>query len=153
MTERLGLKGTYLFEGYKAGKLVDVRKYDNIITQLFYDRLWSFINADNETPDFDALAANYFATGTDATVATISDTLLVAEGFRKAISTKNYTDSVFSMKTLLGTADSNFTIREVGIFAGATDTTDSGILLSRCNVNIEKLSTIQYFVTYTITRS
>ena len=153
MIDRLGLKGQYLFEGYKNGRLVHVAKYDNVITQLFYDRLWSFINADNETPDFDALAANYLATGTDATTATIGDTLLVAEGFRKAISTKTKTSSVFTMKTLLGTADSNFTIREVGIFAGATDIADSGILLSRCNVNIDKLALVQYFVTYTITRS
>lgn len=153
MIDRLGLKGQYLFEGYKGSRLVHVAKFDNVITQLFYDRLWSFINADNETPDFDALAANYMATGTDSTTATIADTLLGDEQFRKAISTKTKTPSVFTMKTLLGTADSNFRIREVGIFAGATSTADSGVLLSRCNVDIEKLATVQYFVTYTITRS
>ena len=74
--------------------------------------------------------------------AAATQTKLVNERFRKQITTKerptgqNYVESIVS----LGSPDANFTIKEIGVFAGstATGTKDSGKMISRIVVNIEK---------------
>ena len=82
----------------------------------------------------------YFAFGDGTTTATVNDTQLVNELFRKQVTAKtrgnNYVQSVVS----LGGNEANFTIREIGVFCGpaATEAANTGTLLSRVNVNIEK---------------
>ena len=49
-----------------------------------------------------------------------------------------------------GAAESVTTIREIGVFANATSTPGSGVLVSRCSVNVPKNASTQYLITYTI---
>ena len=116
--------GEYFFEAYENGKRAPKydRYYHNVITQNFFTGVFQLLNA---------------ATG--------------AEAFRKAISSKSYTSTQFIAKLSLGTTESNFTIKEIGIFANATDTAGSGTLISRCLVDIAKNSNITYLITYKLT--
>ena len=89
----------------------------------------------------DALQIKYFAFGTGTTPAAASDTQLVAEEFRKQLTTiDNPAPGTVETVCSLGTTEANFTIREIGIFCGpaATGTANSGTLLSRVLLTIYK---------------
>ena len=140
--------GEYTFEGYDSdGNLVDKQVYHNVITQNFFTGVMKLLNAATG----DDIHLTHMATGTGTNTAAKADTALQTEYFRKAISSKSYTTTQFIAKLSLGTTESNTTIREVGVFANATDTPGSGKLISRCNVNIAKNVNITYLVTYKLT--
>ena len=91
-------------------------------------------------PD-DVLQIKYLAFGTGTTPAAASDTALETEVFRKQVTQQSY-PSTGTVRTIVALTDTeaNFTIREIGVFAGpdASSTAGSGTLLSRVNVSIEK---------------
>jgi trehalose/maltose hydrolase-like predicted phosphorylase len=133
-------KGVYRFEWLDdAGRVVKAKEYHNVVTQNFFTGVFAALNG--TTHD---IIATHIATGTGTTAALRSDTALVAEVFRKAVSSKVVTATKFTAKLLLGSAESNVVIREVGVFAGSS-------MLSRCNVNIEKTASLQLLITYTLT--
>lgn len=141
--------GEYFFEAYENGKRAPKydRYYHNVITQNFFTGVFQLLNAATGAD----IHLTHMATGTGTTTATKADTALGTEAFRKALSSKSYTTTQFIAKLSLGTTESNFTIKEIGIFANATDTAGSGTLISRCLVDIAKNSNITYLVTYIIT--
>ena len=148
-----GFKGIYKIDAYDClYRLVWTKEYENIIVQNFYDAIWAYLNADTDSPAADDIELNYFATGDGETIANISDTTLENEIFRKQITSKSYTDSMFTCKLFLGAVESNFNIKEIGLFANGTSTPNSGTLISRCNVDIIKLDTLQYDISYRIER-
>ena len=95
-------------------------------------------------PD-DVLQIKYLAFGTGTTPAAASDTALETEVFRKQVTQQSY-PSTGTVRTIVALTDTeaNFTIREIGVFAGpdASSTAGSGTLLSRVNVSIEKNNNI-----------
>jgi hypothetical protein len=82
----------------------------------------------------------YIALGTDSTPAAYTDTRLGAEQVRKAISAFNPTLPVLESVVIFLDTEANFRIREIGIFAGATATSEpnTGVLVARTIVDIEK---------------
>jgi hypothetical protein len=141
------LKGRYRFEGFnKAGKKVFDKTYSNVITQSLFTNFFKNLNAESAV-----LNLTHMATGSGVNTALKADTALQTEVFRKAITTKTYGATQFICKLSLGAPESVFTIREIGLFADATSTPGSGILFSRCNVNIVKNASTQYLITFTIT--
>lgn len=91
----------------------------------------------------DALQIKYIAIGDDNTPATINDTALGLETFRKQITQiTSPSDGTVKSVVSLSANEGNQTIKEIGIFggAGATLTPDSGTLLARVVVNIVKNS-------------
>jgi len=129
--------GEYHFEWLDGSGRVVV--YKNVITQLFFNGVFAALNGGTHD-----IAVTDMATGTGTTAAMKADTALQAQVFSKAISSKSVSATKFTAKLLLGTGESNVTIREIGVFAGST-------LISRCNVNIEKTAGLQLLVTYTLT--
>lgn len=113
------------------GRIIEV---NNRITdaglQWFMD-LWRGVG----TPGF-----KYIALGTDPTPVEYTDTALVAELIRKPIET--FTPALPELESIVTFLDTeaNTLIQEVGLFAGATATTDpdTGILIARSVVNINK---------------
>lgn len=98
--------------------------------QWFMD-LWRGVG----TPGF-----KYIALGTDSTPVEYTDILLGAEQIRKPIEAFNPAlPELESVATFIDT-EANMLIREVGLFAGAAATADpdTGILIARTVVNIDK---------------
>jgi hypothetical protein len=153
--EKPNLVGYYTIESRdaKTGELLGKVVKKNTITQGFYDSLFSFLNYTAETPSADILDLNYFAIGDDDTASSRANTVLGNEIFRKAPSTISYTDSIFTVKTVIGATEGNPTggiITEAGVFADGTASADSGTLLSRAVVNIVKNSNIVLYCTWNL---
>ena len=127
--------GVYEFYNCQTG---EITSFKNVVCQNFFTQL--FKRMKNEASD---LYITKFATGTGVNPALKTDTALQTEVFRKNVSSVNYNLTKITIKTTLATSESNFVIKEVGIF------TDTGII-SRCNVNIDKNASTQYIVTYTL---
>ena len=134
------IKGEY--EIWKDGVLVD--KFHNIITTPIYDAILKNLNGET----VDSLDVSYFAFGTGTTAVTEDDTTLGTEGFRKEFTSKSWTGKQFVAICQLATDEANFTITEVGIFAGGSLTANSGTLLSHSLRTIDKNSNITYNIIY-----
>jgi len=141
--ENAGFRGEYEIEiiDTKTGEREKLH-LKNTLTNINKDIHLAMLLGITSGYQFDDLDIKYFAFGDGSTTATATQTKLINERFRKQITTKerpsgqNYVESVVS----LGSPDANFTIREIGVFAGsaATGTKDSGNMISRIVVNIEK---------------
>jgi hypothetical protein len=143
----VSVEGRYKIEGYDLdGNLINPETVYNVVTQLFFNSIFAFLNL-NTTPS-ETLYINYFAVGSGTTTAAKTDTTLETEVFRKSVTQKTYTSTVFSCVCELSPAEAVGTIREFGIFANATDVADDGLLISRVNVNIEKNAATKYVITY-----
>lgn len=155
INEGIKAVGIYKFEAYNAKTLERIpkldRTYRNILVQGFFTTVFEFLNQAISAPNVADLNLSHFATGTGTTTPMKSDTALETEYFRKAISVKSFGSTSFVCKTILGPTESNITIREIGIFANGSMTPGSGTLISHCSTNFEKISNIQYIVTYTLT--
>jgi hypothetical protein len=155
------LVGRYTVQGYDEnwnpaefecnGQMVSTYRGKNVLTQLLFTGFFKFLNAVTDTPAYDDLNITHLAVGTGTTAPAKTDTTLENEYFRKAVSSKSYTDDIFTAKMLMGTTEGNTTITEIGVFADATDTTDSGTLLSHIAVNITKTDSISLLLTWTLT--
>lgn len=144
--EQLKYKGAYLITAKDAstGKILWAERFDNLLTQINQQvRVQQLLGT--YTGPFDQLQLKYFAFGTGTTAPAVTDTALETEIFRKAITqVTNPAPGVVQTIVSLNTSEANFTIREIGVFAGsdATGTPGSGLLVSRVAVNIQKNSNI-----------
>ena len=134
------IKGEY--EIWKDGVLID--RFHNIICVPVYENLLKGLNGETQ-PSIDV---SYFAFGTGTTAVTEDDTTLETEGFRKEFTSKSWTGKQFVAICQLATDEANFTIQEVGIFAGGSVTANTGALLSHSLRTIEKNSNITYNIIY-----
>lgn len=141
--EQAGFRGEYEIEilDTVTGER-EIQKLHNTLTNINKDIHLAMLLGITTGYSFTDLDIKYFAFGDGSTAATATQTKLINERFRKQITTKerpsgqNYVESIVS----LGSPDANFVIREIGVFAGstATSTKDSGKMISRIVVNIEK---------------
>lgn len=140
MKERIGLKGHWTIEVRENGKLVKVIDFDNQLTNLYKNDVLTQLNAGTTN----GLQIKYLAIGTGTNPASPTDTQLQTEVFRvqptsRAI-TADYVQTIWVIPVQMG----NFTYKEIGVFAGnATATLNSGMLISRVNVNIEKTESME----------
>ena len=134
------IKGEY--EIWKDGVLID--RFHNIICVPVYENLLKGLNGETQ-PSIDV---SYFAFGTGTTAVTEDDTTLETEGFRKEFTSKSWTGKQFVAICQLATDEANFTITEVGVFAGGSVTANTGTLLSHSLRTIEKNSNITYNIVY-----
>lgn len=131
----LNLKGKYIFEHIRDGKVIGVREIDNIITQVGIAEVAQLIGTDTTSG---ATAFDYIAIGTGTVAAAATDTALgteltgVGDGKRAAgTGTVTDPDSVGYNDTFQLVVTFNFTtshaVTESGVFNAAT----AGTLLSR----------------------
>lgn len=99
----------------------------------------------------DVLAIKYFAFGTDGSAASAAQTKLGAEQFRKQLTQKSESGGTVTTAVSLQTDEANFVIREIGIFGGAdaSETADSGTMIARTTVNIDKNENLVINITRT----
>lgn len=73
----------------------------------------------------------HLALGTGTTAPASTDSKLVTEGYRKAVSAKTRQGNLVRLRTMLLSSEANSTWREFGIFMAGTDLANSGVLLNR----------------------
>jgi hypothetical protein len=146
MREGLKLKGSYIIAARdaKTGALLWLQRLDNQLMAI-NQTIRTQMLLGTYTGTTDALEIKYFAFGTGTAAVTVNDTQLGAEQFRKIVTqTSNPSDGVVKTVVALGTGEANFNIKEIGVFAGpnASAAADTGTLISRILVNIDKNSNI-----------
>lgn len=141
LNDHLSISGEYKFEGYDiTGKKIFEKTFKNTVVQNFFTSLFKIIAGQTGY-----VLAYQMATGTGTNVAAKTDTTLQTEYYRKNVTSITYTTTQVIIKTVLTPVESNITIKEIGIFSS------DGGLLSRCNVDVDKNSSTQYTITYTMT--
>lgn len=143
MKDAFSLKGEYIIEiqNAKTGVILSRQRVQNALTLINQKIRTAMLLGQASGYSMDDLVIKYFAFGTDATAATSSDTKLGAETLRKQVTNITQTSpSTVRSIVSLGTQEGNFHIREIGVFVGpnATEAADSGTLLSRVVVDIDK---------------
>lgn len=134
LTDNSKVKGAYIVENVDTG---EKRTYHNVITQNWFTNVFKAINGD---PTADLIITS-LATGDGLTPALKTNTELENELFRKNVTSISYTSTFIKITTLLAITESNFQIKEIGMF------TSSGII-SRVNVDILKNISTQYYIHY-----
>lgn len=153
METRLKACGEYRIIGKRDGKVFYDRTFKNVVTQLYFDALFKLMDSTESTATADDLKINVLATGSGTAAATKQDIQLATEVFRKSITDTRITATSIEVITELTIAESNFTIKELGLFANANPLTpNDGTLISRVAISpIEKLASEQYQILYKFT--
>jgi hypothetical protein len=146
MNESLCYKGKFKIQAIdaKTGSLLWEKEFDNQLTEINRTIRTQMLQGTYTGPTA-ALQIKYFAFGTGTTPPAVTDTRLQAEQFRKQLTAQSEPSAGVVQSTCSVTAqEANFVIREIGVFCGAsaTSTANSGTLLSRVAVNIDKNSNI-----------
>jgi len=147
MIENVNMSGiwTVKSENVLTGEVLK-DEYHNLITQGFFTAIHRFMSEDALTVLNDELNVTHLGMGDSTTSATRSDTTLANESLREAVTSKSFVDDAYSVTMFLNTTQGNVAggfIKELGIFAKATSTLDSGTMISRAVVNIKKNINIQ----------
>lgn len=140
MKEKMGLKGHWTIEVRDKGKLVKRLDFDNQLTNLYRNSVLNQLYGNT----FDSLEIKYLGIGTGDTPASATDTQLGTEVFRVIPTSQTIVDNYVQTIWVIPTQIGNFTYKELGVFCGnATTTLNSGTMISRVNVNIEKTSSME----------
>lgn len=155
MKSDLKLKGQYILEHFRDGKLIDKKVIDNLITNAGKAEVAGLIGSDTTSG---LTAFDYIAIGTGTTSAAATDTALEAEittggGARSAgtgtRTTTNVTNDTFQLVVTFNFT-SSFAITESGVLNASS----GGTLLSRTTfstINVANNDSLQ--VTWKITVS
>lgn len=155
--ESLKLIGEYRIESLnvKTGER-RLSKIHNLILQNLYTSIFQFLDYTAQTPAASLIDLQYFAIGDGTTGPVKADTTLENEIYRKQYATKTFGASQFNLVTSILPADGNPSggiIKEVGVFANGTAAADSGLLISRASVEIQKNVNIQLNINWKFTLS
>lgn len=147
VSDNIGIHGEYKIEGFDLdGKKVFEDVVTNVVVQNTFTAFFKLLKG--EAIEF---AISHIAVGTGATAAAKSDTALVAEVARKAVTTVTYNSNKVTVKLSVAPSEFVASIKELGVFVEATDTLGSGVMLSRCNYVKDKNASTQLLITYTLT--
>jgi len=139
--EKLGL----LSLAKRFSKVVSIREYNNL-----------FLNAGrysilDRMTGLDKGEITYLAIGDGTTEPALTDTQLVNETFRKALTTKTREDFYFKSSTYLATTEANGNIFELALYGDdATITANSGTIYTRVKINESKTSGESLTIDYNI---
>ena len=140
MNDNIKIEGIYTIKCFENGTLKWIESFKNRVVQNYFTNLYKIM-----VGEVGVIELEDFATGDDSTPSTKNDTELGNELFRKNITVLNYNSTQVIARTVLAPGDSNFQIREIGIFA------TNGGMISRVNVDKLKLPAEQYEVEYRMT--
>lgn len=113
-------------------------------------------NFANSSPD-NVMKIDFSALGTGNTAVTENDTTLDVESYRRKIASASNLNTVVNVSAFYGAVEVNGTFYEHAIFADASTTTDSGVMISRVLLNpndgITKSTSETLTIDYTLTIS
>lgn len=145
MTDMINIRGFYTIESVNIlTRTTEVWTITNLVTQGFYDGVHRLLDHTQSTPAADIIDLQTMELGTGTTPPARTDTSLETSYFSKALTTKSFTDNLFTARLSVGAPEGNPAggyIKEVGIFAGTR-------MISRASVNIQKNSNIQLLITW-----
>lgn len=133
-----------------TGEIKRVYEYKNLNPTVMKTMIAN--NLVEETPDND-MAVNYVGIGSGTATPAITDTQLQTEVYRNVISSKTNANNVAYFTAFFDDTEVTGTFREAGLFADATATANSGILVSRVAINITKSSSETLTIDWIITIS
>jgi len=140
---------TMVFKDGKTGRIKDVYRVKNLITNLFKEALADSMRG---TTANNRGIGTYHALGTGVTAPEVSDIQLETEIFRKLISVRDVAANVASFQTFFTTSEANDTLREIGLFGDdASGTVNSGKLFARVAINRVKSSNDTLTLLHTVT--
>lgn len=140
MNEGLKLKGHWTIEIRENGKLTKTIEKDNQLTNLYKNSVLNQLYGTS----FNSLDILYLAVGTGSVTAQPTDTTLNAEIYRSVPTQKTLATDYVQTIWVLPVGVANDHLMEIGVFAGnATATADSGTMLSRINIDIEKTTSME----------
>ena len=94
----------------------------------------------------------YCAVGTSVVAATLADTGLTTEIFRKLVSVRSVSGNVATFQTFFTITEANGTLREAGLFGdAASGTANSGTLFSKLAINRTKTASDTLTMSWDIT--
>lgn len=130
-------------------------RYENTYTAGLVEAIFKFLTESTSSPSIDALNISHTALGTGTTAPTKSDTMLQTEYARKTVGYRAYTATKLTCETSFAASEGNPSggeyIKEVGTFCKATDTLNSGLMISRCAANIYKTNTVSIIIVWELT--
>ena len=151
----LNLKGKYILEHIRDGKVIDKREVDNLITSAGMAEVAGLIGTDTTSG---VTAFDYIAIGTGTTSATVSDTALESEittgGGSRAAGTGTRVTTTYTNDTFQLVLTYNFTSPFAVTESGVLNASSGGTLLSRTTfsaINVANNDSLQ--VTWKITVS
>ncbi len=113
-------------------------------------------NLASSTPD-NEMVIEYIALGTDNTTPANEDTALGTETYRNSVASKTSSNNIVYVSGFFNATETDGTFYEAGIFCNATETTDSGILLSHVLIDaptgVVKSNTTTLTIDWTVTIS
>lgn len=129
---------TIVIRDAKTGKIKHEEKIKNTFVTVGKNSIAAGLMG---TTDNNQGIITYCALGTSVVAATLADTTLTTEIYRKLISVRSVSGKVATFQTFFTTAEANGTLREAGLFGdAATATADSGTLFSKLAMNRVKTS-------------
>lgn len=146
LLDNLGHQGLFKLELLDAETEEVIQEVDitNQIMQFARNRYLRMLAGQTSGLNIADLGIRYMAIGDGTAAVTTGDTKLANERYRQQVTAKTLqTDRLISMLSISPfVAHANFRIREVGVFcgAGANQTKDTGFLLARVLVDIDKNS-------------
>lgn len=137
-------------ENIKTG-IIKEYSFKNAIVQGFFTLVHRFFSEDQLTVLNDDMNLTHLGIGDNITSVQRSDAALYNEEDRVTLTVKSFTDAEYTLQILLDTTQGNMPggyIKELGIFAKGTATPDSGTLISRSVVDIQKNTNIRLTLTW-----
>ena len=135
MKETSRLRGHYTIEIREKGKLLRVLELDNSLTELYRRAILDHLKEGTGTD----LEIKYLAVGIGETLPTKDDTQLEDEVFRSVPTYQEIRGNELRTTWVLLDMQANYHLKEIGVFIGdATATADSGTLMSRMAIDIDK---------------
>ena len=135
----------------KTGKVKRVKHFHSILPTVGRALVAAHLGTNSPSPA--SLLVNYSAVGTGTNAPANGDTTLQTETARTVIASRTSSSNVAYITGFYGATDVSGTLKEAGLFIGATATSNSGTLFSRVAINVTKSSTETLTLDWTITIS
>lgn len=144
--ESMKCEGFFKFEFFQDGKFIgDTEWFKNQLTVANREYRQSMLDGTAVSKGYgiDDLKILYIGLGDGTTEALATDTQLENELFRRAVTSVVTVNDETQTITVFPPPVANFRIREIGVFCvGATDQANTGLMISRINVDVTKTSNI-----------
>lgn len=150
INESIKVKGllTATIRDAKTGEIKRVYRYKNLNPTVLFTMIAN--NLTDANPDND-MRINYGAVGTGTNAPALGNTTLQTELARTQIASISNNGPIAYATAFFTESQANGVLREAALFSNGTSTANSGVLVSRVNINITKSNSESLTLDWTIT--